>query len=848
MQQKRLIPFVALMVAFFGLWYAGKVWLFPQPEKPPEEKPADFGFWDFRNLALLGTKEPPKPVRDGALHLALGPWDMAPVHEAARQAANAALEKTGTRIPLGSKDRDSKFHLFVELDSRGACVRSVWLNKFQACDENGKPADHQLELVPSAANKQTGSYLLFHFAGKNAEADKLDARPVATLGVENWKPSATEASSDETGDGRQRQTVSFSKEVNGVVVTKTFTLVEGEYHVGLEVRLELAPGAKGPRKFRYQFTGPHGLPIEGRWFTGTFRNAMIGRADADNYVRRELETSQQIGVWGGGPPVLREEGKFIRYAGVAIQYFFSGLVVAEQEDEHFLTRARPTLESGLAKGKIKSISDDGSKLVLAVNEKNDKQDETYYFAERGEGLAFKGAVGQRVAVRHYTDPLFRPSDQGGPRSLIKAVEMDPDKFPAVWEDDITVRVATDVLEVDYGKPVVHKYLLYNGPVKPMLLGFATDAGQVPDGLVDLYEGRGLNTLTDSPSPGMMGKISGTIGWTWVLIKCTNLMHRALNLIHTLLAKVPWLPSYGLSIIVLTVLVRGMMFPISRKGALTSIRMQELAPEIKKLQEKYKDDRQQLQLATMELYRKSGVNPFGTCWFMLLQMPIFMGLYFSLQESITFRLAPFQPAAVFGLRWIDNLAAPDMLVYWSESIPWLSRPQDFGGFLYLGPYLNILPIFAVALMIMQQKLITPPPTDEQQEMQQKMMKYMMIFMGLMFYKVAAGLCIYFIASSLWGFAERKLLPKKKPAAPGTGATTAPPSNGLLNRVFGGATAAGSSTAVTTEAPGRPRQGRNKRGKVTAAPPADGGGSVLARLRRRLSEWWADVLKEASKKQR
>ena len=64
------------------------------------------------------------------------------------------------------------------------------------------------------------------------------------------------------------------------------------------------------------------------------------------------------------------------------------------------------------------------------------------------------------------------------------------------------------------------------------------------------------------------------------------------------------------------------------------------------------------------------------------------------------------------------------------------------------------------MVLQQKMFTPPPTDEQQEAQQKMMTYMMVFMGFMFYKVAAGLCIYFIASSLWGLAERKLLPKTK----------------------------------------------------------------------------------------
>src|SRR5205823_3055646 len=137
-----------------------------------------------------------------------------------------------------------------------------------------------------------------------------------------------------------------------------------------------------------------------------------------------------------------------------------------------------------------------------------------------------------------------------------------------------------------------------------------------------------------------------------------------------------------------ILVRGMMFPISRKGAMTSMRMQELGPEIKKLQEKHKDDKQALQMATMDLYRKHGVNPFGTCWFMFLQMPIFMGLYYALQESITFRLAPFWPT------WITNLAAPDMLWEWGQSIPWISTPESYGGFLYLGPYLNVMPIIAV----------------------------------------------------------------------------------------------------------------------------------------------------------
>jgi YidC/Oxa1 family membrane protein insertase len=224
------------------------------------------------------------------------------------------------------------------------------------------------------------------------------------------------------------------------------------------------------------------------------------------------------------------------------------------------------------------------------------------------------------------------------------------------------------------------------------------------------------------------------------------------------------------------------------------------------------------------------------------MPIFMGLYYALQESIQFRLAPFWPT------WIKNLAAPDMLIHWGESIPWISRPEDFGGFLYLGPYLNILPIIAVVLMLGQQKMMMPPPTDEQQVMQQKMMKYMMIFMGLMFYKVAAGLCIYFIATTLWGFAERKLLPKSKlapagAALDGAGAPAPPAGNQNAN---GGriGDAPGSATSVFSgKKPGRNKR-KTERGRPTIKDEEPKTG--LGRLMKRLSDWWSDVLEQARKK--
>jgi YidC/Oxa1 family membrane protein insertase len=194
-----------------------------------------------------------------------------------------------------------------------------------------------------------------------------------------------------------------------------------------------------------------------------------------------------------------------------------------------------------------------------------------------------------------------------------------------------------------------------------------------------------------------------------------------------------------------------MFPLSRKQALNAARMQELQPEIKKINEKYKGNAEARTRATQELFRKHNYNPFSGCLPMFIQLPIFIGLYRSLSVDVELR----QAALIPGLEWCSNLAAPDMLFYWGNVMP---------GFVisWLGPYFNLLPCFTVALFLVQQKMFMPPPTDEQTAMQQKMMKYMMVFIGVMFFKVASGLCIYFIASSLWGIAERKLLPKSTPA--------------------------------------------------------------------------------------
>jgi YidC/Oxa1 family membrane protein insertase len=829
MQQnnKNFLLFLVVSLLLFILWenVRRRIWP-PVPQPEPEKVAAKVSPDVLKGLALGGTsaakvkREYVSPTQRRGL--VMGP------------AAVLNLRPRPKAVPLvtlGEESRDSRFHLKVVFDPRSAGVVQVILNKFQAADAQGraewldeaKKEPRPLELVPREANERFASNLLYAFDVTEPNED----RPLDVLGRNDavaWHQIGAVAR-EKLDDGRERQRIDFQAETQGVIVTKTFTLTEGEYHVGLEVKMERKAGADRPVKFRYQLSGAHGLPIEGKWYTSVFRNALIGRVDrvsAGADVWRDLQETRQISLKAGGDPVLREDKRIIRYAAVAVQFFTSAIVVDDdQKKQDFLAKARPTLEIAVVKGTVKKIDKDKNSFDLVLA---DKSEQTFFVdpEEREPFFWFKESAreGARVAITFYTDSHLRQV----------AIQVGNEaRTQPLWIEDLTVRVATEGVELKPGEAVTHKYLLYNGPVKPMLLGKMSGVEAVPPELVNRYvDGLRLNTLTDYHSPGWMGSFASAIYWTNLIIFFTNLMHGILSLIHTII------PSYGLAIICLTVLVRGLMFPISRKQALTTMKMQELAPEIKKLQEKFKDDRQQLGMAQMALYRKHGVNPFGTCWFLLLQMPIFMGLYYALQESIFFRLAPFWPT------WISNLAAPDMMIHWGDKIPWISRPEDYGGLLYLGPYFNLLPVIAVTLMLLQQKMMTPPPTDEQQAMQFKIMRYMMIFFGLLFYKVAAGLCVYFIASSLWGFAERKLLPKKKLQVGTTSAES------LFQRMRGKseeATPAAVTTNGGTSQPGRGKRKKDRaKGRPEPSPIRDGNSSVMQRLR----AWWADVLKQAKKK--
>jgi YidC/Oxa1 family membrane protein insertase len=849
MQQRNLLLFFALTLLLLLGYLSLKTYFAPTP---PTSKPA-------QPAPSAEEKKPPKKK---------GPTEEEP--GVLVPLAQRKVTPRSDLVTLGSDQRNSAFHLRVVLDPKGAGVRSVVLNKFQQADLWGRPLwlDQEkkvpapLELVPDESNRLVPSNLLYHYDTSDSDSE---SRPLDTLGKVRWQVVPGEdghvlqvGTVDRDGQKRRQERVAFrTDEIDGVRITKTYSLVAGEYHVGLEVRVEQAPDAaegKKQTRFRYQLTGAHGLPVEGKWYTRVFQNALIALEEKeDGDIERDVQTLQEIGKWGGGRKVRKSEKNFLRYAAVAVQYFASGLVVDnEQESQDFLDWARPTLETGVTKGTVERVGNDGEYMYVILKAEEGGM-RTFQVPDEGDlraqarGLAPR-EVGEKTQKKHiaiiYSAASYDDELEGYPQRVEDFA--DPDETPNLWVEDITVRAATEEFSLEDG-PVVHKYLLYNGPVKVALLGSLSGHPQVTSTLDARYTDRlHLNTLTDYHSPGFFGRFASSIYWTDLVIKCTNVMHWILGHLRS------WIPSYGLCIIVLTILVRALMFPVSRKQAMTSLKMQTLAPEIKKLQEKHKDDRQALGMAQMELYRRHGVNPFGTCWFLVLQMPIFMGLYFALQESFSFRLASFWPT------WVVNLSAPDMLLWWSDRIPMISALDSYGGLLYLGPFLNLLPAIAVTLMILQQKMLTPPAMDDQQAMQQKMMKYMMVFFGFLFYKVAAGLCVYFIASSVWGFAERALLPKKKLA---TEPPPPPKGEGVLQKLLARMGQQPGTGRITTEpsAPGgaenkgkirkqarqRRRQDRIRAGHPGGATPS-ADGSWWTRKMRRLREWWENLLEQARKK--
>lgn len=204
-------------------------------------------------------------------------------------------------------------------------------------------------------------------------------------------------------------------------------------------------------------------------------------------------------------------------------------------------------------------------------------------------------------------------------------------------------------------------------------------------------------------------------------------------------------SWGISIILLTILLRIMLFPLTKWSLKSNQKMQELAPKVNRIKEKFKDDPKRAQLEQMMLYKEAGANPFMGCLPMLIQLPFLIGMFDLLKSTFELRGASFIPG------WINNLTAPDTIFSWNMNLP------------IIGNQLHLLPILSGIFMFIQAQLTSKLPKDkskwtDQQRQQRFSGNIMSVVFLFLFYNFPSGLNIYWIASTLVGIIQQKSLNK------------------------------------------------------------------------------------------
>lgn len=219
------------------------------------------------------------------------------------------------------------------------------------------------------------------------------------------------------------------------------------------------------------------------------------------------------------------------------------------------------------------------------------------------------------------------------------------------------------------------------------------------------------------------------GWFDVLAKPCLV---GMNLIHGII------PNYGVAIILLTILIKLIFWPLGTKSYRSMNDMKKLQPLMNQIREKYKDDKPKMNQEVMNLYKTYKVNPMSGCLPMVVQMPIFFALYRMLYQAIELRHAPF-------MGWIKDLSAPDRLFDFGLAIPFMQPPYG----------IPVLTIIMGATMFLQQKM-SPTMGDPTQA---KVMMFMPLFMTVIFINFPSGLVLYWLVNNVLSIGQQYYIQKK-----------------------------------------------------------------------------------------
>ena len=338
---------------------------------------------------------------------------------------------------------------------------------------------------------------------------------------------------------------------------------------------------------------------------------------------------------------------------------------------------------------------------LASTEKNQKDDHVYfksYIYQGGEIENLKVSPGETESV------LFNgPAEWGAIRTKYFVSALIPRDLSGVRRASLTAKYdSLETYNVSFFVDItnVPNFSLYLGPLE--------------------YEkiknlGVGLEQIMD-------------FGWAFIRPISKGVLF-ALKSMHE------YIPNYGFVLIIFSFLIKIIVYPLTKKSYQSTAAMQVVQPEISALREKYKNNSQKLNQATMKLYKERGVNPLGGCLPMLLQMPLLFALFIVFRTTIELRSEPF-------IWWIKDLSAPDTIFELPFTIP------------IFGSQIAVLPILMVISMFIQQKMMS----GGIQQPQQKTLQYFMTgFFYLIFNSFPSGLNLYYTLFNVLTIAQQKLIP-------------------------------------------------------------------------------------------
>jgi YidC/Oxa1 family membrane protein insertase len=736
--EKRLVLFFVISFGILMAYQGLMAWLYPPPPRPAAQQAAEAepGAPADQQAQAQPAAEQPAAPQSAAEQPAAAVADADQPDPAQPPEAAISPALPVQRVTLGSADPQSPYAMLVTLVNAGAAVERIELNHLRHTDQEDR-SGYLGHLAAVDAGEGTGALLGVVGPGTPAAQAGLQAGDVVTHFAEQPIADA-EALEKAVGASRPRQQVQVEYRRGDAVHTTTVALRRRPMEVIRPSDLEqliknwepVSPDVIAPPEWNvpaFRFTleqlGDRKLSERAGELRGVDLQSGVweivpGATDAKVEFRRQLSryglevlkrfelASVQPGE--SGPAYHLNVTVELRNTGPAetkLAYRLYGPEGLPTEGWWYASKISRNWGGAGPRDVIVGALENGSVspgIITAATIAGEEEPQP----RRGTKLAFIGVDAQ------YFASVMMPQTDSARDSWF--YEWQPVVLGPIPPGDkkrlanVSFRLTSETQSLAPGATLSHTYKVFAGPKDP--------------NLVSQY---GLGALI-------------YYGWFgWVAAPMSKLLHAFYFIVR----------NYGLAIILLTVLVRSAMMPLSRKQVQSAQKMQELQPELKKLQDKYKNDLEARSRAQRELFAKHNYNPLGGCLLMFVQLPIFIGLYRALSSDMELRGAPL----FWDGAWCSNLAAPDMLFRWAQLLP---------SFVvnWLGPYFNLFPLITIALFIWQQKMFMPPATDEQTRMQQKMMQYMMIFIGVMFFKVPSGLCLYFIASSLWGLAERKFIPR------------------------------------------------------------------------------------------